>query len=131
MTESRRFRRVPFQATLTVASGDSSWSATLLDIALKGALVEISASPDLPLGHDCHLSLTLPETPVTLDFEAKLAHREADRYGFRFCSEDLVSLTHLRKLIELNTGDVETTRLELVDWLRDQDCGRAPANGPD
>ncbi|MDT8440639.1 MAG: PilZ domain-containing protein [Desulfuromonadales bacterium] len=131
MTDVRRFRRVPFLTTVTVASGATSWPANLVDIALKGALVEMNDAPDLPLGRDCHLSLSLPETSVTLDFEAKLVHREGNRYGFRFCREDLQTLTHLRKLIELNTGDAETTRLELVDWLRDQDCDRTTTSGPD
>ena len=41
------------------------------------------------------------------------------RYGFKFLSENVETLGHLRKMIELNTGDAETTRSELSSWLKD------------
>ena len=67
----------------------------------------------------CELVIALPGTAISLNFDAELVHVEDLQYGFKFISEDLETLTHLRKLIELNTGDAETTRSELSAWLKD------------
>lgn len=113
----RRFRRVPFAAEVELSCGDDSWTCELLDIALKGALVATDDLPAIALGTGCNLAISLTDSPLCLDFNAELVHREDDHYGFKFLSEDLDTMTHLRKLIELNTGDVEATRSELSSWL--------------
>jgi hypothetical protein len=115
----RRFRRIPFAAEVTLSAGQTSWSAELLDVALKGALIGTDSPLPLAPGSQCDLSINLSGSPVTLSFLAELKHCEGTHYGFKFISEDLGTLTHLRKLLELNTGDTEATRSELADWLRD------------
>jgi hypothetical protein len=115
----RRFRRIPFAAQVTLSTGQDVWSAELLEIALKGAMVGTEAPLPLDIGSRCNLSIILPGTTISLDFQAELKHCEENHYGFKFISEDLGTLTHLRKLLELNTGDAETTRNELSAWLSD------------
>jgi hypothetical protein len=115
----RRFRRIPFEAEVTLNVGRDSWSGELLDVALKGAMVGTKTPISLSLGTLCSLGITLPQTSVSLDFLAVLIHHEGNRYGFRFISENLETLTHLRRLIELNTGDTEATLCELSAWLCD------------
>lgn len=115
----RNFRRIPFEAEISLQIGEDSWSGDLLDIALKGAMIGSIDPLPITVGSECSLCITLPGTNISLDFLAKLAHREENRYGFKFISEDLETLTHLRKLIELNTGDAEATRSELSAWLSD------------
>ena len=114
---SRHFRRIPFEAEVTLNSGSDTWSGELLDVAMKGAMVGTESSLPLPLGTECSLCISLPGTPISLDFQAALVHSEENSYGFKFISENLETLTHLRKLIELNTGDAEATRSELSAWL--------------
>lgn len=115
---NRHFRRIPFEAEVTLNSGQNSWSGELLDVAMKGAMVGIDEEPALlSLGNRYSLCISLPGTPISLDFQAELVHFEESRYGFKFISENLETLTHLRKLIELNTGDAEATRSELSSWL--------------
>jgi hypothetical protein len=115
----RRFRRFPFAAEVTLSAGHDVWSAELLEIALKGAMVGTEAPLPLDIGSRCSLCITLPGTSIALDFQAELKHCEENHYGFMFISEDLGTLTHLRKLVELNTGDAEATRNELSAWLSD------------
>ena len=115
--KSRRFRRVPFEAKVSLTVDQDYWIGELHDVAMKGALVETMAPLPMPVGTRCELSITLPGTAISLDFDAELVYIEGQQYGFKFISEDLETLTHLRKLIELNTGDVETTRSELSAWL--------------
>lgn len=115
----RRFRRIPFEAIVTIQTDQEEFSGELLDVALKGALVETESQLALPLESECGLNITIPDSPIKLNFRAKLIHKEDNHSGFLFTSEDLDTLTHLRKLIELNTGDVEATRSELMSWLSD------------
>jgi hypothetical protein len=115
--DNRRFRRIPFEAFATIATEQDSWSGELLDVALKGAMIGTKEPLELSLGTKCNLRITLPDSPILLEFQADLVHKEENCYGFLFISEDLETLTHLRKLIELNTGDAEATRSELSAWL--------------
>lgn len=115
----RRFRRIPFGAQVTVACGHNTRVCELIDLAMKGALLASDSELPFLLGDRCSLCINLPGGPISLNFEAELVHHEGGHYGYRFISEDLATLTHLRKLIELNTGDAETTRNELTTWLKD------------
>ena len=115
--KTRHFRRIPFEAEVTLESDQRSWSGELLDVAMKGAMVGTEKPLPLALGAKCNLCITLPGTPISLVFQSELVHSEETHYGFKFISENLETLTHLRKLIELNTGDAEATRSELSAWL--------------
>jgi len=114
----RRFQRVPFQAETRVVANDSAWACRLLNIALKGALLESDQLPIEP-GTICDLEIVLPGTGIPLEFSAVLVHHADNRYGFKFLRIDLSTLTHLRKLLELNTGDAECVRKELMVWLEE------------
>jgi len=114
---NRRFRRVPFEAEVTLTHAQETWSCQLLDVALRGALLACSETLSIPFGSHCHIHIALQGSSLALDFEAELVHKEEGHYGFIFLSEDLETLTHLRKLLELNTGDAETTREEMDAWL--------------
>lgn len=113
----RRFRRIPFEAQAVVSVDGNEYSCELLDLAMKGALLASDKPLSVGHGQTCLLCITLQGGPISLNFEAELVHQDDDHYGFKFLSEDLATLTHLRKLIELNTGDAETTRNELFSWL--------------
>ena len=114
---NRRFRRIPFEAEVTLTVDQDVWSGELLDVAMKGAMVGTDTPLPLLLGSKCSLCISLSGSPISLDFQAEMIHSEDNHYGFKFISEDLETLTHLRKLIELNTGDAEATRSELSVWL--------------
>lgn len=116
--DARRFRRIPFEAEVLIAVGDRTWSCRLVDLALKGALLESPAALSLAQGTVANLSLPLPGSEIVLDFDAELIHREGNRLGFKFLHENLETLTHLRTLLELNTGDPEGVRSELLSWLK-------------
>ena len=113
----RHFRRIPFEAEVTLKAGEKICTGQLFDVALKGAMVGTKTPLPFNLGAKCSLCIVLPDTPISLNFQAELVHKEELCYGFKFISESLETLTHLRKMIELNTGDTEATRSELGDWL--------------
>jgi len=116
--DKRHFRRIPFEAEVQVAVGDHNWNCQLLDLALKGTLLESTVVLPLAQGTVANLSIPLPGSEIVLDFDAELIHREGNRLGFKFLHESLETLTHLRTLLELNTGDPEGVRSELLTWLK-------------
>jgi hypothetical protein len=116
--DERRFRRITFATKIELVTGPRRQSCQLLDIALKGALLESAEPLPLPLGTRAQLILTLPDSEIVLEFDAELVHREENHLGFEFIHEDLQTLTHLRTLLELNTGDPEGIRSELLTWLK-------------
>lgn len=114
---TRHFRRIPFAAEVTLKAEQETYMGQLLDVALKGAMIGTDTALPFELGAKCSLCIVLPGTPISLEFQAELVHSEELCYGFKFISENLETLTHLRKMIELNTGDAEATRSELSAWL--------------
>ena len=119
MVERRNFHRVPFATKTEINCNEKKFHGELLDISLQGALV--LGKEDIPLarGDLCALSINLPDTEVTMQFDVHLVHLQDNRLGFRFIGEDIESMTHLRRLLELNIGSAETVEEEISLWLQD------------
>lgn len=116
--EKREFQRVPFQSHCEISCGERCFNGELLDISLRGALFRILDGTDLEIGRNCTLVIQLGEGGMDLRFDSQLVHLEEDHYGFLFLSEDLDTLTHLRRLLELNLGDDELIKREMATWLK-------------
>ena len=116
--DERRFRRVPFATEAMLVAGQRRQRCQLLDIALKGALLESAEPLPLPIGTRAHLDIPLPDSELELGFDVELVHQQGPHYGVKFLHENLQTLTHLRTLLELNTGDPEGVRSELLAWLK-------------
>ena len=65
------------------------------------------------MGEAAELKLTLAEGSV-IDMQVTVAHHEDGRIGFHCEAIDLESISHLRKLVELNLGDADLVNRELV-----------------
>lgn len=117
MNDKRKFHRIPFQCECQISNGDRKWTCELLDISLRGALFTLPLNVSLELGANCYLDIWLADGDIDLQFEAELVHQEEDRYGFLFLSENLETLTHLRRLLELNLGSDDFTRKEFSYWI--------------
>lgn len=114
--EHRAFWRTPFQAAVRLVDAKGSWEADLLDISLKGALLKMSADRHGELGAKCKLRLDLGQG-VTIIMQATVAHLEGRRMGLRCDHISLDSITHLRRLMELNSGDPQLLERELPALL--------------
>lgn len=108
----RRFRRIAFDARTELSQGNHRWPVKLLDLSLKGLLVQ---RPDPWQGDrnrifsvDIHLS---EETEIRMDVQ--LTHEEHDQLGFVCRYISLESVSSLRRLIELNLGDPQELEREL------------------
>ena len=113
MTTPRRFGRIPFAADLTLTHKGQAYSGNLQDIALKGALLHFTSLPPLHPGEVCKLDIPLLNSDIILHFTAEAVHFHQESIGFRFVEMDLETMSHLRRLLELNTGNAEKIEKEM------------------
>lgn len=110
--ERRRFKRIAFDAKTELKQADSSWTVTLVDLSLKGLLIKKpdtwTGDPQRPFTAHLHLN---DGTPVHM--EVRLVHDEDGQLGFDCFHIDVDSVTHLRRLIQLNLGDPAELEREL------------------
>ncbi|MCK8515509.1 PilZ domain-containing protein [Methylonatrum kenyense] len=117
-SERRRFSRADFHGSAELDWQGQRFLVQLLDLSLKGALLEPPADWQGNTGDAGRLHLRLGE-PAQIDMEVELAHRHADRAGFHCRRIDIDSLGHLRRLLELNLQDPNLTERELQQLLDD------------
>ena len=114
--EKRRFSRVPVDGVAHLrCSGNEEWSAELIDISLKGALISRPTGFSSPLEAPCRLNLELSDGAVQINMEGAIAHLEVDHVGFRCEHIGLESVSHLKRLLELNLGDEALLERELTE----------------
>lgn len=109
----RRFQRIDFDASTELVQGDRRWAVRLHDLSLKGLLVRRpeswDAQPGLPLSARIRLA---DDAQVAMD--VLLVHDNDGLLGFACQHIDLDSMSHLRRLVELNLGDTALLERELA-----------------
>jgi hypothetical protein len=110
----RRFTRINFDAKCTVSSAENEWRGTLIDVCLKGALVEIHHDIPLSLGDQAELQIILEGSDIVITMPARINHQRDNRFGFQAMNTELDDISHLRRLVELNLGDSVLLERELV-----------------
>ncbi len=114
--DKRRFQRVPFISNVQITLDGQSWQCGLLDISLKGLLIE--SSPQHKMSRDtlCSIALILSEDKV-INMQAEVIHSENHHLGLQWVNIDLDSLTTLRQLLEINLSDARKINHELADLI--------------
>ncbi|WP_237885032.1 PilZ domain-containing protein [Pseudomonas sp. PGPR40] len=110
--DRRRFKRIPFDARTELSQGEFIWPVKLIDLSLKGLLIE---RPEPWLGDreqaffvDIHLS-----DEIDIAMEVLLTHDDYGQLGFVCRHISLESIERLRRLIELNLEDPQELEREL------------------
>lgn len=110
--DRRRFKRIAFNAPTELSQGNLRWSVQLIDLSLKGLLIQ---RPDpwlgdetQPFAADIHLS-----DDVEVRMDVQLTRKDYGQLGFVCQKISLESAQHLRRLIELNLADEEALDREL------------------
>lgn len=111
--DRRRFKRISFDARTELTQGDKSWPVQLIDLSLKGLLIERPSpwlgDPDQSFIVDIHLNVD-----IDVQMEVRLTHDDHNHLGFVCEHIGLDSVTHLRRLIELNLADHDELERELA-----------------
>jgi len=108
MTESRNSHRVTFDSLVEFESEECQHVCELYDISVQGALIGACSGATPEAGTPCKLTIKLDDDgAVKIVMHGTIAHKIENRVGI-YCDEiDEVSMSHLRKLVEYNLGDVE------------------------
>ena len=109
----RHYSRIPFDAEVQLHLQDRTISVHLIDIALKGALVQTATAQPLVSQEKCRLTLPLTDGGDGVVMAGKIVHLEDRHVGIECQDIDVTSLTRLRRLLELNTGDADLMNREL------------------
>ncbi|MDJ0807859.1 MAG: PilZ domain-containing protein [Gammaproteobacteria bacterium] len=111
--ERRRFQRVLFDAPVNLNLDNKVITSRLIDISLKGALLKTPAEWPVDIGSQASITVALGDTKTFIRMQAHVAHIEAGQTGFTCDNIDMESITHLRRLVELNSGDCSLLEREL------------------
>lgn len=114
--DRRRFTRIPVEHRARLAGPGGEHEVQLLDISMRGVLVELPSSVPLNPAAPYLLQITLsPECRIQM--ELTLIHRRDDHAGFHCHHIDLDSAAHLRRLVELHLGDSRLLERELEELM--------------
>src|SRR5690554_222152 len=114
--ERRQFSRVDFNTEATLLQNGAQWQTAVIDVSLKGLLVNGSLPDEWDAQQMVDVSIPLSGT-TSIELRAKLAHQEANHCGFTCVSIGLESIAHLRRLVELNLGDVAASEREIAELI--------------
>jgi hypothetical protein len=123
MTDSqpqrRHFTRIQFATEYRLTDPDkgNTWSSELVDLSLHGALIHRPADFNQSVGDKLKLQLKLGEDGVKIEMETHIAHIHNDLVGLECEHIDIDSMTHLRRILELNLGDPTLMEREIPEMI--------------
>ena len=114
LSERRSYNRIPFNAEILMQCGHEEWSCNLLDISLKGMLVEPPENLDINMNNPCGMALFLGED-ISIHARVNIIRSDDNNWGLKWLQIDANSLQNLRRLIELNTSNPAMLMRELSE----------------
>ena len=111
--ERRRFSRIHFDAKTEVRTAEQTWPVQLVDISLKGIFAQTDKALPLTTGTDVIIDIHLADSDIIITMPATLMHHHNRYLGFQAGKMDIDSISHLRRLVELNLGDEQLLEREL------------------
>jgi hypothetical protein len=111
--DRRRFSRFPVEGSVKLYSGTTMWSSQLIDMSLRGVLVERPEGWSGEIGSRYRLDLRL-EGGVMIAMGVELSRLANGHLGFACQKIDLDSFARLKRLVELNLGNTELLNRELA-----------------
>lgn len=113
MDERRHFSRILFAASASIHQGETQWQTTILDLSLNGALVE-APSGFSHTGEAIALHFTLQGSDIELQMETEWVYQRNHQLGLKCNLIDIDSISHLKRIVELNLGDTSILNRELA-----------------
>lgn len=111
--ERRRFSRIAFHRPAELDVRIAQGTCEVLDVSMRGALVEVPHRFPATVGQPCTLAIRLDAGEAVISMQGVVVHREGAQVGIRCVEIDLDSISHLRRLVELNVGDEDVLHREL------------------
>jgi hypothetical protein len=118
MSEKRHFQRVFYNSDATLSNENTTVSCKILDLSLKGCLLEFDQTWQADPNHLYTLKLDLSDD-IAIIMELSVTHVIDKKVGFKCEHIDIDSISQLRRLVELNLGNTEMLERDLAalsDW---------------
>ncbi|MCX7554455.1 PilZ domain-containing protein [Marinicella sp. S1101] len=107
--ERRRYTRIPWRKEVTLYSGMEAHNAQILDISLKGVLLENPDNHKANPGDLYRLSIPLENSPAII-MNIQVVHANEAVFGAEWTQIDMDSFASLKRTIELNIEEKELLR---------------------
>lgn len=118
MENRRQFTRILFSIKAELDVEDKIYPVSIHDISLNGALVTAINSETSLKGKLGTLKFLLSDKESEVLMNIAVVHEEENETGLQCNAIDIDSVTHLRRLVELNLGDSEQLNKELSQLSR-------------
>lgn len=118
MENRRQFTRVLFSIKAKLTVEDKNYPVSIHDISLDGALITAVKSEQSLKGKLGTLRFFLSDNEAEVTMHIAIVHEHDDETGLQCNAIDIDSITHLRRLIELNLGSSEQLNKELSQLSR-------------
>ena len=109
----RAFHRIFFDASVAVIVDHKMYKTSLIDVSLNGAVISESVGISLSSEQEVRLEIDLGESHNLIAMDAMVTHLENDHIGLKMKQIDVDSISHLRRLVELNLGDSDLLHRDL------------------
>ncbi len=107
INDRRRFNRVCFESPAVIKVGDCTYESTVIDLSLKGALIIRPKNLLIHIGDNIRIEIKLADD-VYICMNCSVVYENNDKIGMSCNNIDIDSITHLKRLVELNTPDSES-----------------------
>jgi c-di-GMP-binding flagellar brake protein YcgR len=118
--QRRHLSRIHFDAEYRVTHGNDNevYAGHVIDLSLKGVLIERPAKLSVQFDEIVMLDLILGEGDQHIRMQARVAHLHEHSMGVVCEHLDLESMTHLCRFLELNLGSHALLERELGEMLQ-------------
>ena len=113
--EKRHFSRIPMDGNARLSCGAHTWETQLHDVSLKGALISRPKDWSGAVDEPCVLEVRLGDGDIVIQMDGAVAHSEAGMLGIRCSYIGLESISHLKRLVQLNLADAALLERELSE----------------
>ena len=119
--ETRRFSRITFHRPATLDLKVARAECEVLDVSLKGALVQVGPTLAPKVGDTCVLAIRLDGGDAFIRMDGEVAHVNGHKVGVKCDELDLDSIQHLRQIVELHLGDEDVLQRELAALVAERE----------
>ena len=113
MENRRQFTRILYSINATLEVEGQIYPVSLHDISLNGALITTPATDTSLIGKSGNFLFSLTDTDLVVEMNITVVHETSKETGLRCNAIDIDSISHLRRLIELNLDDEAQVNKEL------------------
>ena len=125
--ERRQYHRVSFDSVATLSGNQQSFDCQIIDLSIHGVLLRPHGV--IYTKEDVEYKLNIPlETDgaddgseISIQMTLKLIRQKPENLAFECENLDLDSITHLRKIVELNSGDPSVLERDLQTLCAEND----------